>query len=363
MNELSYIFEKMQTLLFPELNKMIGPLTEKEKSFTEMIELVKIEDYVTQEDKKTGRPSKDKKSIARAFLLKSFYNLNTTKGLLELLKTNVSLRMLCCFESVSNVPSESTASRVFAEFAEIDLGEKVHTAIISRYHGEKIVGHISRDATAIPAREKGKTYSATKEKQVKKVKGEKIKGEKKKKKTETVTHKQREQSLEEMLNNLPIECDTGTKINSKGYKTSWKGYKLHLDTADTGVPISAIITSASVHDSQAAIPLMEKTKNRVTNFYDLMDSAYDDINIKEHISSLGHVGIIDHNPRRGVKKKFEPATKIRYKERTTAERANARLKDDFGCEKIRVKGFKKVSLHLMFSVIVLVGDQLLRLLQ
>ena len=47
--------------------------------------------------------------------------------------------------------------------------------------------------------------------------------------------------------------------------------KLHIDTADCGVPLSAILTSASIHDSQVAIPLAMMTAGRVTNLYDLMD--------------------------------------------------------------------------------------------
>ena len=53
-----------------------------------------------------------------------------------------------------------------------------------------------------------------------------------------------------MLADLPRACDVGAKRNAKGHRTSWIGYKLHVDTADGGVPVSCIMTSASVHDSQ-----------------------------------------------------------------------------------------------------------------
>ena len=51
----------------------------------------------------------------------------------------------------------------------------------------------------------------------------------------------------------------------------------------------------------------------------------------------------------------------RYKIRSSAERANSRLKEDFGASNVMVKGHSKVTLHLMFGVIVLFADQLLRL--
>ena len=107
-------------------------------------------------------------------------------------------------------------------------------------------------------------------------------------------------SLPQMLADLPRACDVGTKRNAKGHTTSWIGYKLHVDTADGGIPISCIMTSASTHDSQVAIPLGTLTAGRVENLYDLMDAAYDSIEIRAHCILLGHKPIIDVNPRRSV---------------------------------------------------------------
>ena len=45
-------------------------------------------------------------------------------------------------------------------------------------------------------------------------------------------------TLPEMLDDLPTDCDVGTKKNSKGYRDTWVGYKLHIDVADGQVPIS-----------------------------------------------------------------------------------------------------------------------------
>lgn len=56
-----------------------------------------------------------------------------------------------------------------------------------------------------------------------------------------------------------------------------------------------------MHDSQAAIPLALMTAERVTNCYDLMDAAYCSSVLREHSRSLGHVPLIDHNPRTGEK--------------------------------------------------------------
>jgi hypothetical protein len=83
------------------------------------------------------------------------------------------------------------------------------------------------------------------------------------------------QSAAEALAELPVHCDVGTKKNSKGYKETWRGYKLHADVNDCCLPISVALTAASVHDSQVAIPLMKTTSERVDYLYDLMDAAYD----------------------------------------------------------------------------------------
>ena len=105
-------------------------------------------------------------------------------------------------------------------------------------------------------------------------------------------------TLPAMLDDLPTDCDVGMKKDSKGYKSTWVGYKLHLDVADGQIPISCLLTSASLHDSQAAIPLATLSAERTTNLYDLMDAAYDAEPIRQHSRSLGHVPLIDTNPRR-----------------------------------------------------------------
>ena len=196
-------------------------------------------------------------------------------------------------------------------------------------------------------------------------------------------------SLPQILADLPRACDVGAKRNAKGHTTSWIGYKLHVDTADGGIPISCIMTSASTHDSQVAIPLGTLTAGRVENLYDLMDAAYDSIEIRAHCILLGHKPIIDVNPRRSVdmdpgalhlawpqadqealkhEKKarrtlglFFPEER-RYVERSGSERVNGRLKDEFGGRHVRVRGYDKVLAHLMFGMTVLTASQLMRLI-
>ncbi len=105
------------------------------------------------------------------------------------------------------------------------------------------------------------------------------------------------------------------------------------------------------------------TSERITNLYDLMDSAYDSPQIKSFSKKAGHVPIIDHNPRRSKKKiKMDSLTKARYAERSSVERVNSYLKDNYGGRNIRVKGPEKVMTHLMFGLVVITATQMFRLL-
>lgn len=378
MKKLSQIWFEIQGILFPFLEKEIAePLTEKLKQLVRTLELIRIEDFVHIPHYWHGQSPKYRTQIARSFVAKAVYNMSTTRELIDRLKTTPALRRICGWEKASQVPHESSFSRVFAEFAQNGIGHIVHTALIDRHLQDHVVGHISRDSTAINGREKPqKKSNHTAESDRKKSKckrGRPRKGEKRVKKL-TRLERQISMTKEEMIDDLPTGCDVGTKKNSKGYKESWIGYKLHIDAADGHIPVSCVLTSASVHDSQVALPLTEMTNQRVTNLYDLMDSAYDAPIIREHSKSLGHVPIIDINPRGNKKLKeeltaedhrldiirFKRPEDRRYNERSNVERVNGRLKDEFGGRMVRVRGDAKVMTHLMFGILALTADQLFR---
>ncbi len=54
---------------------------------------------------------------------------------------------------------------------------------------------------------------------------------------------------------------------------------------------------------------------------------------------------------------------IRYNHRNSVERLNGRLKDEFNARVLRVKGHAKVMSHLMFGVIALTVDQLMKYIE
>jgi hypothetical protein len=150
---------------------------------------------------------------------------------------------------------------------------------------------------------------------------------------------------------LPAACDYGIKRNSKGFMQRWKGYKPHLLVVDGGIPLGAILTSASLHDSQAAIPLMQMARERAEYSYDLADAACDAKEIKRFSESQGRVPIIAANRRKGGEPEMSLEDKARFRERTAVERAFSELKDNYGVRFVRVKGALKVMAHLMFAVL------------
>lgn len=375
---LSQYWLRIQSSLFPWLEEQLGELTEKEEKLINTLDLARIERFTTFSRSLHGRPPKERAAIARAFVAKAVYNMPTTRALLDRLSSDKKLRRICGWEQKGDIPSESTFSRAFAEFSKSQLPACVHEAMISENLSEDIVSHISRDSTEIEAREKPPKASKAEiecdEKKPKRKLGRPKKGEEPVKAT-TRLERQRTMTLEEMLADLPRHCDVGAKNNSKGFKETWIGFKFHVDAADGQIPVSCILTSASIHDSQVALPLAAMTSQRIINLYDLADAAYDAPIIRERSRSLGHVPIIDINPRRNAKLKeelrseerrlellhFERPEDRRYKERTNVERVYARLKDEFGGRMIRVRGYAKVMTHLMFGILALTADQLMRL--
>ena len=81
------------------------------------------------------------------------FEIATTRALLERLANDRALRRLCGWESIRAIPSEATFSRAFSEFAEGALPSLLHQAVIADTMQDQLVGHVSRDATAIEGRE------------------------------------------------------------------------------------------------------------------------------------------------------------------------------------------------------------------
>jgi hypothetical protein len=375
---LSAYWRKFQGELFPFLEETVGFLTTSHRDLVTVLDMTRLEAFVPHWHGLPGRPLAERAALARAFVAKAVLNAPTTRMLIERVQADKTLRRLCGWSRPSEVPSEATFSRAFAEFADSELPSRLHEALVKQTHADRLVGHISRDATAIEGHEKPQRASMPEPSapaQKPRKRGRPRKGEAPAPKPPSRLARQADMTLDQMLADLPHQCDVGVKRNAKGYQETWIGYKLHIDTADGDIPVSCVLSSASVHDSQVAIPLATMTSRRLTNLYDLMDSAYDAAEIEAHSRALGHVPIIDVNPRRDAALKKERAQEerrralvgyrtaedIRYNERSSAERVNANLKDNHGGRTVQVRGPEKVMCHLMFGILVITVSQIIRL--
>ena len=143
----------VQEKLIPGLGRETGALTPKLMKLIHTLEWARIEGFVPGWQG-MGRPPADRSALANGFVAKVVLGLATTVALIERLTIDRALRRICGFSRWKKLPDEATFSRAFAGFAESCLAERVHEAVIKAHLGEALIGHISRDATAIEARER-----------------------------------------------------------------------------------------------------------------------------------------------------------------------------------------------------------------
>ncbi len=351
----------LQNKLFPSLSEELGAMSERMEEFVRALALVGLDGFVVMRQGRGRRPH-DRSNIARALLAKAIFNLPNTRALLERLEHDEILRRLCGWEAAAEVPGETVFSRAFAEFARTQLPQRAQEALVRRTRGQRLVGHILRDSTAILAHEKPADKAQKKEKREAERRAHSKAGEKKNRKQQAPVEKQwlEKKSAPELIAELPTACDKGCKPNAQGRREIWVGYKLHVDVADGEIPVSCVLTSASVSDMLVAIPLAKMSAQRVVSCYEVMDRGYDCTAIRKHGAELQHQPIIPYQKRGGKKPELAQHEVIRYRERSGVERFFSRLKEQYGGSTVRVRGAAKVMAHLMFGVLALAADQILR---
>lgn len=330
------------------LQEVAGPLFPYHQDVAMALDVLRLEEFVSP-SAGGGAPGYSRGVLIRALAVKALLGIPTTAMLRERLQADYRLALLV---GLSKIPSESTFSRAFNQFASERILDQVHEALVRRDFGEKLIMHVCRDSSAVPAREK----PLKKQKVQIKSKGHPTRGPHTDPKR---LMRQQEQAWPVALAQLPTACDRGCKRDSKGYPSYWAGYKLHLDVSDAGIPLAAYTTSASLHDSQVAIPLMKMSASRTgAVFYELMDAGYRSKVLRKAVQDLDHVPLIAPGKKEIP---FDPAQAQRFKTRTAVERAFSQLKDSLGLGHVFVRGHPKVHCHGMICVLALYAKTILRL--
>lgn len=369
----------LEKTLFPAIKEelRLEELSMKESKLIKVLDFAKIEENITIIQ--ITNPPKDRKEIGRAFIAKSVYNLQTTRDLIDRLKCDKTLRVICGWRYKTDIPSESKFSRVFKELSDLKIAQKSHEQFVKEYLSDELFFYNASDATKVPLREK--PIKVEKEKPKPKKRGRPKKGEVREPIKPTILQKQEKmETVDEMLECVSTQCGVGVKQNSKGNREVWIGGKLHISVVDGDIPITAFYSGANVHDSSVALPLMKETSKRVNYLYDLQDAGYDANIIRDFSQNLGHRPIIDINPKnsKALKEKMElikheketfkfinqplNLDKEHYNQRSMVERVNKYLKEDFGCDKIYYQGATKVASVLAFGILSVSIHQSLKML-
>ena len=118
----------LENCLFPELKEQLGTLSTKEEKLIKILDFAQIEKNVTVVTI-TNTP-KDRVEIARAMIAKSVYNMQTTRDLIDRLKSDRVLRVLCGCRYKNDIPSECKFSRVFKELSDLKIAQKTHEKFV-----------------------------------------------------------------------------------------------------------------------------------------------------------------------------------------------------------------------------------------
>lgn len=419
VDKIAAFWTNVQQSLLPVIETAVPePLTPSLYDVIVILEFLRVEELLRRVEGhgQVGAPPADRAPLLRAYLAQSVLKISTCKGLHERLQVDGALRRICGWDAPSppprsaqrgatragapvqarrtgkrrharrGVPSVATFSRAFAQFAQARVLDQVHAQRVQEYLGDQLWEHGAYDGTAIHAWERPTPPPTPTEVeapvQAAKPKGRPKKGETRPAPPPTRLQQQRRtHDLDAVLAELPTACDKSGKKNSKGDTEWWTGYKMHLLTVDGEIPVAALTTSASMHDSGAAIPLMRLAAQRgLTVCYGLFDAAYDAEEIRAEAAAQGQVPIIAANVRSAAQKAererlarldfsrldveralVEVDRRRRFKARTAVERVNARLKDAPGNRAVRLRGHPKVHALLMCGVLVLFAKAVLSL--
>jgi len=144
---------RLQSGMFPMFEEALGEANQNHFRVIAALDFIRPENWIHDFYRGPGRPKIDRENFFRAFVAKKVLNIPTTNALIDRLKVDIVLRRICGFIFKKKLPCESSFSNAFAEFSDSAICEQIHSNIVEKNLCDTLVLHISRDSTAIEARE------------------------------------------------------------------------------------------------------------------------------------------------------------------------------------------------------------------
>jgi len=127
-------------------------LNEQQKTFPRILRCIEKQLPVLRRPYSgTGRIPYQYLPFLRSQFVKIFFQIETTRKLIERLRADPNLRLLCGFTAI---PGRSSFSRAFNYLAGMEILPGMLEGLAKETFKDKVVYHVSRDSSAINAREK-----------------------------------------------------------------------------------------------------------------------------------------------------------------------------------------------------------------
>ncbi|MDP7980796.1 transposase [Bacillus sp. WLY-B-L8] len=236
----------------------------------------------------------------------------TIKDLVKRLRHDFMFHLECGFLFSDRIPSEASFSRFTQKLSESNVLETVQETLLLQAIQENFITDdvVAIDATHFESRDQA-TPQEKKPKPEPKKRGRKPKAEQEafqkekeaqenqKNTYEKTIKDQLDVSLKTLRTEIPLRPNWGIKKNSEGKNTFWFGFKAHLAVGSKSQYIlQSIMSSASLHDGKAAIPLLKSIQERFSSLtirYGVLDAGYDYEPIYTQLHRMKAKAIIAYN--------------------------------------------------------------------
>lgn len=292
-----------------------------------------------------GRRGYSPQTLWRCYLAYYYLGLPSVSDLVRTLHDNPYVAAACGIEAPEGIPSQPTFSRFMTRLIRHDVAQAVKNVMRDftqrLYETLPDFGRsVAIDSTDVKAwsnaQKRGKPHTSGKQRQTPRV-------------------------------GIVSDPDAGwcVKTNTEGNKKFVWGFKVHI-LADTTyeLPMAIEVSSGNMHDVRRAAPLLGQARYTTERFrpeYVMCDAAYSSDPLREEIRAYGATPLIDPNPRhhKAVAETEKTAEwKKLYARRTAVERVNSRLKAHRKLNAVRVRGYRKLTIHALMATIVMQAQAL-----